>query len=304
MKKNDLLIIFVTASLSLLIIFSFLRHIVSEYQLLIEENTGTKISWQLAVKTIYTQNFDGPEETHFKSNHLKQQLGEISIYHDADLPYLKTLTTNTMKKAKSLTLQYLGTYKQTKADLLLMSMEELRMFSDLTLIGGFYSEHEKLLAIGLYEADLTHIQKQNAAYTYEIEKTILHEYTHYAMERRLDYLQVNKSKVEIPAWFAEGVATFIEYQAESSPIDELEGTKVQFDMLQTQEQWQVARLDSNANIYFQSYQAINWLVQTYGERIIDTLLVETGNRESFKEALYYLTELEEETMHTIIFTLK
>ena len=92
-----------------------------------------------------------------------------------------------------------------------------------------------------------------------------------------------------PTWFREGVSEYV--GNDQTNVDYSGFRLIPLVELDTQEQWQVARLQDEADIYNQSYFAISYLVDTFGTGIIKKILDETNSTENFEQGFLKATDL-------------
>ncbi|OCA90417.1 hypothetical protein A8F94_00550 [Bacillus sp. FJAT-27225] len=104
----------------------------------------------------------------------------------------------------------------------------------------------------------------------EYKRTIVHEYTHHLLTSTLDDLGIKIS--EIPVWFHEGLAAYIERKDLGINMDEIESLKtVSFEELETHKQWN-KHLRSPYNPYIQSQMLVGTIIKKEGNSIIQSIL--------------------------------
>lgn len=104
----------------------------------------------------------------------------------------------------------------------------------------------------------------------DLKNTILHEYAHHIY---FDFLKQNQlSQENIPAWFIEGIASYI--GEEGGWIDPPQSL-VDFDKLATEKQWENYCKETNGSVYAEGYYAVDELILLKGKNIIKEILLKT-----------------------------
>lgn len=253
----------------------------------LDNRTGEKPSLIETFKAITTQNFDSRLEKELKKNNMEQKVNNVTIYYDEKFNDLIPLTIETLGWADDTLNEVIGGYDKSPIDLIIMDYEEMERFSTLIDVSGFYSNFDKIIGIQVYLEDIKNIIQKKETSLYFFQKSILHEYTHFATYKKIEEIGVSSRK--FPQWFVEGIAeyvgndkTIVEYDSfrfEWLPLQQISGDK----------QWQEARLNKDANPYLQSYFTVNYLLKLYGNNVLIELMEKTKNTNDFYEALKQVT---------------
>jgi hypothetical protein len=290
-KKFIKIILIVISSIIILLgTLAFL--ILKEFQKEFSQKVGEEVKLVEMIKAVSTFNFDSNEENKLKQNLKTKRVKEISVYYDPKQKGILPLTKETLEQAEQLTKKYLGDYQNRPVDLIYTDSKRLQKISPLKDISGYYSDFEKVMVVGLNVADIGQILKKNETSLYHFQKSILHEYTHYAMYRAFDEMGTKTTINEFPVWFIEGIAEYIGEDEENLDYHSFEIKFIKLKKLNTEEEWQSARLpngEERVNPYLQGYFTVAYLINTYGPNIISTLLYETFNTQDFYQTLQSLT---------------
>lgn len=115
----------------------------------------------------------------------------------------------------------------------------------------------------------------------------MHEYTHYVFTQKNS--EFGLTDKDIPLCFSEGVAEYIGY--DDAEISETDSTILPFNQLTTYKQWNNYRIDIQYDVYLQSYLAIRFLVNEYGNNIINQIINETKTNGGFEKGFQNATGL-------------
>lgn len=119
-------------------------------------------------------------------------------------------------------------------------------------------------------------------------QVIMHEYTHYVFEHSVAELGLNSTD-DFPLWFNEGIADYVGYSGEKVVFNEFQ--VIPFDELKSREQWDALSSNMNTNVYGQSYLAIYYLIDEYGNDVIIDIMNSTESTGSFESGLEEVTDL-------------
>ncbi|TWT01777.1 collagenase [Planomicrobium sp. CPCC 101079] len=251
----------------------------------LEEKTQEELTYFQSIKMLVNTNFDSAAERHLKETNLQEDHHHVSIYYESDFSNLLPLTKETLDWAMERNEELFGELDEQDLDIIVFENEEdISQLSDLKNISGFYSEFERLLGIIYYNKESVLDGDELALYRFQ--KNILHEYTHYAFERKIDKTKADDSTL-YPVWFHEGIAEYVgndTFRVEHSYYQD-----VPLEELTTHDQWQKARFIDKANVYEQSYFAIKYLVDRYGEESLNELVESVGKTGDFEKSFKQLT---------------
>ncbi|TWT27197.1 collagenase [Planomicrobium sp. CPCC 101110] len=251
----------------------------------LEEKTQEDLTYFQSIKMLVNTNFDSAAERQLKETNLREDHHHISIYYESDFSPLLPLTRDTLDWAMERNGELFGELDEQNLDIIVFENDaDMGQLSDLKNISGFYSEFERLLGIIYYNKESILAGEELALYRFQ--KNILHEYTHYAFERKIDQTKADDSTL-YPVWFHEGIAEYIgndKIRVEHSYFQD-----VPLEKLTTHDQWQKARFRDKANVYEQSYFAVKFLVNQYGEDSLNELIESVGRTKDFEKSLLELT---------------
>jgi hypothetical protein len=303
LKKLTKIILIVFSCITILIVvlaFLLFKGIQKE----LSQKVGEDVKFYEAIKAVATLNYDGFDEKKLKKDHKIQKIKQITLYYyGTNQKDILPLTKETLDRAEKLTKKYLGEYQNRPVDLIFMDSNQLQRFSKLNDISGSYSDFNKVIAVELEDAEVGKILNKNETSLYLFQKSILHEYTHYATYRVLDEIGTKTKINDFPVWFIEGIAEYIGENEENLDYHSFETHFIQLRKLNTKKEWQNARSlkrEKVVNPYLQGYFTIAFLVNTYGDNIISTLLKETSNTQDFYQTLKSLTGKDIEELETDI----
>ncbi|MCL6573142.1 MAG: collagenase [Bacillus sp. (in: Bacteria)] len=234
----------------------------------LEKETNEDLPFFQSIKMALIQNFEGNTEKTLKGNRLKEKYQNIVIYYPNDFSELIPITKETLEWAITKNEEVFVTITTQPVDLIVFKdKEEMKQISDLVDVSGFYSNFDKLLGITYEDKELILNRKETPLYFFQ--KSILHEYTHYIFQRTIESSLKNTSTA-YPVWFQEGIS---EYVGNDKTIVEYSNFQVvPFNQLSDGDQWQEARFQNGTNVYDQSYFAIKYLIDKYGEETISNII--------------------------------
>ncbi|MFP5109246.1 peptidase MA family metallohydrolase [Neobacillus sp. C211] len=291
LKKRTKIILIVFSCITILIAglaFLLFKGIQKE----LSQKVGEDVKFFEAIKAVTTLNYDGIDEKKLKKDHKTQKIKQITLYYGTNQKDILPLTKETIDRAEKLTKKYLGEYQGRPVDFIFMDSNQLQRFSKLNDISGSYSDFEKVIAVDLEDAEVGNILNKNETSLYLFQKSILHEYTHYATYRVLDEIGTKAKIDDFPVWFIEGIAEYIGENEENLDYHSFGTHFIELTKLNTEKEWQFARSlksEKGENPYFQGYFTIAFLINTYGDNIISSLLKETSNTQDFYQTLESFT---------------
>ncbi|WP_066250573.1 peptidase MA family metallohydrolase [Neobacillus drentensis] len=285
-KKSLKIVFIVGCSITILVSF-FIFIVLKELQKEMSQKVGTEVKLADMIKAVSTLNYNSDSEDEIKKKSDKKVMYNVTVYYNPGLKGILPQTKESLKRAEQLTKKYLGIYKNKPVDLLFMDSNELKKFSTLKDISGSYSDFDKVIAIGVNEKDMVSIIQEKETPLYFFQKSIFHEYTHFATYRKLDEIGVRTN--DLPVWFVEGIAEYVGENEEPLDFHSFEPTFIELKQLDSHDQWEKARQTKRANPYLQSYFTVAYLINTYGENIIPKLLMETSTTKNFYGSLQEIT---------------
>ncbi|MFF2447848.1 peptidase MA family metallohydrolase [Neobacillus sp. NPDC058068] len=169
------------------------------------------------------------------------------------------------------------------------NMDEIESLSKMEYANGFYSERGKLIGI------VPEI-KEGEIDLWNYKKTLMHEYTHDVFWQKVDGLGLTYE--DFPYWFLEGIAEYVGYDDLDIDIkiSNIHTPFVPLKQLTTYKQWNQYRINSDYNVYLQSYVVIKFLVHEYGNEIINKILIETKYKGVFEAGLESATGININTL--------
>lgn len=251
---------------------------------IMEKETGEELSYFQSIKMVTSLNYDSEIERELKEKRIKEDYYHISIYYSNDFSELMPLTKETLDWAITRNEEVFGKVNLRSMDFIVFDdKEEMEKFAELIDVLGYYSDYDKLLGIAYY--DKQSILERNETALYHFQEIILHEYTHYIFNRKVEDTTLGVSAY--PIWFQEGLA---EYIGNDKAIIEYSVFQiVHFEKLIDVEQWGKARLQNDTDVYRQSYFAIKYLVDEFGEKILSDIIDSTNSTGDFEESLNEVT---------------
>ena len=249
---------------------------------ILEEKIDTNVTYAESMKAFLTQNADGESEKRIKESSMQEDHQHISIYYEKNFSALLPITKETLDLAISKNKKLFGETSLPPIDLLVFeNHEELREFSELESVDGFYSDFDKVLAFHNSKKELILAEDKLALYAFQ--KMLLHEYTHYAFARKA------QNPADYPMWFIEGVAEYVGTDPNEVNFPYFE--KISFGQLKSTEQWQEARTIPTGDPYLQSYYTFKFLTSNYGEEVIKEIIDSVDETQNFEESFTEITGL-------------
>ncbi|CAM3723527.1 hypothetical protein [Mesobacillus thioparans] len=251
------------------------------------ELTGENSSLFVIAKSFVNKNFDSELEKEYKAAGMNQQYKHVSIYYQEEDKVLIPLTIETLEWAEDKSAELFGSTKNVPIDMIFMSKEDIVKNSNIKAASGYYSDFEKVLAVSVDPESVEGILQELETPLYFFQKSILHEYAHYATFNKIEKAETLGSL--FPTWFLEGIAEYVgndktEVGIGLTPYEAQPLEKISWD-----NDFQEVRHDGISEPYLQSYFTVNYLVQEYGTGVVDELIYRTKETEDFYEALEQLT---------------
>ncbi|MCM3685139.1 collagenase [Mesobacillus subterraneus] len=211
----------------------------------------------------------------------------VTIYYQEENKDLIPLVIETLKRANTKTYQLLGDYDQSSIDLIFMNRENLEQLSNIDGAAGFYSDFLKVMGLTIDPEKVDSILQELETPLYYFQKTILHEYAHYATFRKIG--DSGAMGDAFPLWFIEGVAEYIGNDKTEVHYESFHYETLSLKSISGEDKWKEARLNPDADPYLQSYFTVNYLMQDYGENVVTDLIDKTKETDDFYIALEQVT---------------
>lgn len=248
----------------------------------ITETLGIDLTYAQSVNGFLTKNAEGEREKQVKEGSLREDHKHISIYYQESFSNVLPLTKETLDLAIEKSERLLGETPAVPFDLLVFEdLTDLNDFAALKDAGGFYSDFHKVMGISNWGEE--EILTEDTYAFYRFRNVLVHEYAHYAFERKVS------SQAPYPIWFIEGLAEYTAANPEDVFFPHFK--VISFHSLTDYKQWDKALAMHTANPYLQSYCAINFLTEEYGEKVIKQLIESVDKTGNFEESLLAITGL-------------
>ena len=290
MKKAIKIVVIIFSSilfLLLLLLIGGVNYIHSE----VEETAGEPVTYFQAVKTILNLNYDGELERKTKTSKDLQSYQNVSVYIDKQDNDLVPLIKDTIDWAKTKNKEILGDIKDRDVDIIFFNNEkDFQNISTLDSVSGYYDPFG--LYIGIKIDDKKGILNGKETPLYFFQKSILHEFTHYTFDRKVEGTKTPMN--QYPVWFQEGVADYI--ANDRTIVEASDFEFVTYDKLRSYEQWKTARKQDGTDVYDQSYFTIKFLIDENGENVIEDIINATSNSGDFKKSFEDVTGLRYDTL--------
>jgi hypothetical protein len=254
----------------------------------LNERTGENANFLVTVQSLITQNFDSELEKNLKAASMKKEYENISIYYQEENKELIPLTIETLKWAEEKSSEVLGSSENVPIDLIFMSREDIEQFSNIESAAGYYSHFHKMIGVTVDPESVESILQDLETPLYFFQKTILHEYAHYAT-----YMTAEAAEAfgdGFPTWFIEGIAEYVGEDGTVVDYDSNLHEALPLEKISWDNDFQEAQHVGLAEPYLQSYFTVNYLIQEYGVNVVDDLINRTRETGDFYEALEQLTE--------------
>jgi hypothetical protein len=263
--------------------FSMLRMFQKE----LNARTGENSTLYTTLKTTMFLNYDSELEMEQKDKSMMKKYNHVEIYYQEENSELIPLVTETLNWADDKTSEVLGDYDKTKIDMVFMNRENLEQLSNIDGVAGFYSDFIKVMGISVDPENIESILDENETPLYFFQKTVLHEYAHYATFRKIE--EAGASRDSFPEWLVEGVADYVGNDKTEVQHDSFQYETLPLESISWGDDWQKARLNPNADLYMQSYFTVKYLIQAYGENVVEELINKTKEKDDFYIALEQVT---------------
>jgi hypothetical protein len=227
-----------------------------------------------------------------KENKLMKSYLNVTIYYSPPEKELLPVIEGVLDKADSLTTRLFGTVNDNNIDLILhASSEELYERTSLIETMGYFDDPNDIVGVAI--SDLDEIVSDQMPGSFYFQSTLMHEYTHYRLQAFIK--EQGLFVYRIPLWFHEGVAEFVGMYDVAHRYYPFQETS--FENLVTHDDWEKKRLE-DYDVYLQSYYAIDYLVNHYGETMIKTIIEETAKVNDFDEGFTNATGISVKDLET------
>ncbi|MCO4851521.1 hypothetical protein [Bacillus vallismortis] len=238
------------------------------------------VSSAIVSSTLYILSLPGQASGITKeqvTKHMKKEsFKQTDIYYTSEEKSLLPLTKETLEYAVSINQIMIGYSNQKPIDIIFFPNEKLMEdYSGLLDVVGFYSEREQL--IGLLPEEKKKLLEGDEVAVYLYQRLLIHEYTHHAFHQKLKELEADPEA--FPLWFHEGLSEWM--ANDELLLGSVTFSVVPFDRLQTDQDWQEARVEYETDVYLQSFYMVNELTDKYGKDIISEMIKETAKEGDF-----------------------
>ena len=273
---------------SILVIFLIsIFGVLKVFQKELNATTGENETFYATAKAFFTLNYDSELEIKLKAESMKQEYHNISIFYQEENEKLIPLTLETLEWAQEISRELLGDYEQSAIDMIFMERDDLQKLSNLDGVAGFYSNFDKVMGVHVHPDNVESILQKVETPLYNFQRTILHEYTHYATLRKIEGADTFGDL--FPQWFIEGIAEYVG-NSQTEVHYEVDQYKIlPLERISWGDDWQEARQIETADAYMQGYLSVNYLIQVYGENVVMKLIEETSDTEGFYTVLEKVT---------------
>jgi hypothetical protein len=228
-----------------------------------------------------------------KANKLTKYYKNVEIYYEPHEKDLLPIIKRTLDKADSITTNLFGTVKDNEIDLILHSSpEDLYERTSLIETMGYFDDPNDIVGVAI--SDLEEILADRMPGTFYFRSTLMHEYTHYRLQAFIK--EQGLFVYRVPLWFHEGVAEYVGMHDVAHRYYPFQETS--FEDLVTHDDWEKYRLE-NYDVYLQSYYAIQYLVDQYGETMIKTIIEETAKANDFNKGFTRATGITIEDLQVL-----
>lgn len=234
--------------------------------------------------------FDG-DKLRKKHTDYKTDFQQFSIFYPEDKQDLLPIVEQALVEAEDKNQSLLGNYTDAPVDIEIFNSRENFEEAAGSSGEGYYTDEEKYMAV-LFDSQEDNLIKNEKLSAFQ--STLVHEYTHYVFHQKLHDLSIDPEL--FPLWFHEGVS---EYTGQDSYIHK-NIEMVSFTDLTDPLEWEKAKSRKNGDIYGQSFLAVYYLIENYGENIIKEILIETKKNNQFDEGFYEATGFAEEDLENIL----
>jgi hypothetical protein len=251
------------------------------------ERTGENSSFFVIAKSFINQNFDSELEKEYKAEGKNKQYKHVSIYYLEEDKELIPLTIKTLKWAEEKSRELFGSYKDFPIDMIFMKKEDIVQISNIEDVSGYYSQFEKVLVVNADTEYVEGILQGDETPLYFFQKSILHEYAHYAT-----FIKITEAETYgglFPTWFLEGIAEYVANDKTEVDIGLIPYETQPLEEISWDDDFHEVRHAGISEPYLQSYYTVNYLIQEYGINVVNELMYKTKETEDFYIALEQLT---------------
>lgn len=254
------------------------------FQKELNASTGGNETFYTTAKAFFTLNYDSELEKKLKAESMKRKYEHVSIFYQEENEKLIPMTVETLQWAEEMSSGLLGRYEKNPIDLIFMDREHLQKLSNLDGVSGYYSNFDKVMGIHVHPENVESILETPLNY---FQKSILHEYAHYATFRRIE--EAGEFADLFPLWFIEGIAEYVASDQTEVHYDVNQYEILPLENITWGDGWKEARQTETSDPYMQSYLSVNYLIQVFGEDILVELIQKTNDTEGFYTVLEKIT---------------
>lgn len=257
------------------------------------ENLTLEEKYQLYTIPFQTNKVTIADYQAMKKDKLMSSYRNVTIYYERHEEELVPIIEDVLSRADDLTTNLLGEVEDNEIDFIIhSSTEELYEKTSLVETMGYFDDPNDIVGVAI--TDLSNILMNQVPQSFYFQSTILHEYTHYRLQAFIK--EQGLYVYRIPLWFHEGVAEYVGMYNVAHQYYPFQETK--FTQLVTHKDWEKHRLE-DYDVYLQSYYAVKYLVDEYGESSIKKIILETAKTNDFNEGFNQATGLTIEELQNI-----
>lgn len=246
------------------------------------EPLGTDLTYVQTMKGFITGKAEGESVRELKASSMREDHRHISIYYEENFSELLPLTKEVLDMAIERNEELLGKTEEVPVDLLVYeNYMEMNGFQMREVQDAYYSDFQKIIAIHNSGKEVLLAADELALYSFR--QILVHEYNHYAFYRKVS----NANRY--PMWFIEGLAEYAGNDPERVYPPHFQS--VPFAELHSPGQWEAAFSASLASPYSQSYYALKFLAEEFGEEVITQLIDAVEESRNFEESFTAVTGL-------------
>ncbi|WP_391204509.1 peptidase MA family metallohydrolase [Psychrobacillus sp. L4] len=215
----------------------------------------------------------------------KMEYKHLTIYYLESDKELLPATKTALERGIILNEKLIGSYNKPYDVVLFKNNDQIESFSNLEYAIGFNSISMNML--GILPENREGILNNIGPTVWLYNKNVIHEYTHYVLTQKLTELELTDG--DIPLWFSEGIAEYI--GSDGIDYSNIDTKIVPIKQLSTYAQWNSYRINPEYDIYLQSYLTVRYLINNFGNAIINEIIIQTQIKGNFDEGFQSATGL-------------